>query len=71
MSGFRIIEKSNYRYVTRVEDIKSNKRYWRAYLMRKKTYFKADYELEKDAAIAVDKFLIKMGLEPINILKKK
>lgn len=44
---------------------------WQASIQRKLLRFRANFTTEKDAAIAVDKFLIKNGLDPVNILKSK
>jgi len=42
--------------------------YWRAY---KKGKFRCSYKTEREAAKAIDLFLIDEGKEPVNILKRK
>lgn len=55
-----------YKYTTQTG--MGKRRHWTTSLpgMSRKTY-----KSEKDAAVAVDMFLIKNSLEPINVLKRK
>jgi hypothetical protein len=73
--GFKTIKKSEkYKYVNYRRNLASNsaKRcFWEAHIRRKGESLRAYYDDEKSAALAVDKFLIRLGLEPINILKRK
>lgn len=58
--------KSKYKYVQNLN--KDGKDYWTVNI---KGVSKPKFETEKDAAIAVDKYLISKGKEPVNILVRK
>lgn len=47
------------------------KREWCARIKINGVEFKQFYETEKEAAIAIDKILIKHGKEPVNVLLRK
>lgn len=61
------ISKTKYKYVSLYTNTKKEV-FYRAYIS-KYGYFK-DFHTEREAAIAIDKFLLSKGLNPINILKK-
>lgn len=73
--GFKTIKNSDkYQYVTYRQHLTSNgakKYFWQARIQRKGKLYRAFFNDEKDAALAIDRFLISLGLSPINILKKK
>jgi hypothetical protein len=59
--------KSQFKYVQQIAT-KTDKNYWMITLqgVQRKTY-----NTEREAAIAVDKYLISKGKEPLNILVRK
>lgn len=57
--------KSKYKYIHC--KVMNNKEYWDARINGK---FRCSYDSEREAAIAIDKYLISEGKEPVNILKK-
>lgn len=62
---------SEYKNVYKLSQNQFNiKRRWQARITVKGIKYETYFETEKQAAIAVDKFLIKNGKEPKNILKK-
>ena len=44
---------------------------WYAQISTPTFYYKRYTETEREAAIAADKYLIRIGREPVNILKRK
>ena len=73
--GFKTIKKSElYKYVNYRQHLTSNgakKYFWEAHIRRQNKSLRAFFNDERAAALAVDRFLINLGLEPINILKRK
>ena len=45
--------------------------FWEAKITNRIINYRSNHKTEKEAAIAVDKILIKNGYEPINVLKQK
>ena len=45
--------------------------FWEAKITNRIITYRSIHKTEKEAAIAVDKILIKNGYEPINVLKQK
>ena len=45
--------------------------FWEAKITNRIINYRSTHKTEKEAAIAVDKILIKNGYEPINVLKQK
>ena len=60
--------KSKYKHVQGLQNDKSDKVYW---VIHKKGVGKNHFNTEREAAIAVDKMLIRKGEEPVNVLKRK
>jgi hypothetical protein len=58
--------KSKYKHVGCKTD--GSKEYWQAYIPGE---FRKCYNTERQAAIEIDKHLISVGKEPVNILKRK
>lgn len=67
-SGKKRLPKGNYKYVYSYE-LPNGEIVHQSYLPKYK--WSAYHDTEKKAAIAVDKFLIKKGKEPINVLVRK
>jgi len=68
MAGYRLNwekGKSKYKYVLKFRDTQMTIR-WSCNLPK----YKHTFDTEREAAIAVDKELIKRGKEPVNILKR-
>tara|TARA_R110001606_G_scaffold38401_1_gene107634 strand:- start:2738 stop:2974 length:237 start_codon:yes stop_codon:yes gene_type:complete len=63
--------KSEYKYVYRYVSRKDGSVMWQGQFYHNQTKSGKFYETEKEAAKAVDLFLIGKGKEPINILKRK
>lgn len=55
-----------YKFVVKTEV--NEKTYWRVNM---RGVSKIGYETEREAAMVVDKYLIRKGKEPVNILKRK
>lgn len=68
--GFRSVKnvKSKYKYVQGILTISLNKTKW---VVNIKGVGRNGFETEREAALAVDKYLISKGKEPVNILKPK
>jgi hypothetical protein len=65
-NGYRkFIKSDTYKYVTKATDM-NGKIFWRFRYGNTSKF----YNTEKEAAITADKFLIAMGKEPVNILKR-
>jgi len=58
---------SNYKYVVKLTDPTGDE-HW---LIKIPNVSSKEYPTEREAAIAVDLFLINKGKEPVNILKRK
>jgi hypothetical protein len=66
-STFRLGKKSNYRFVIgRSYGLNKEVRWF----FHKSGVTPARFETEREAAIAADKYLISIGIEPVNILKR-
>jgi hypothetical protein len=68
--NYRVIRKSKYEHVSLVEEFMTKKQFWRVSVRRKRQTLIAELDDEKTAAKTADKFLISLGLEPVNILKR-
>lgn len=65
--------KSKYKYVYWNESYKA-KRYgkqWQAYYKNEGRNFTRYFKTDREAAIAIDKYFLSIGKEPVNILKRK
>jgi hypothetical protein len=60
------IKSTKYKYVERTEV--NDKVYWRVTM---RGVSKIGYDTEREAALVVDKYLLRKGKEPVNILKRK
>lgn len=69
MSAFdsRYIGSSQYKYVSKLL-VRGKKIRWQAHVRSSKA---KSFDTERQAAIHVDKELIRLGREPVNILKRK
>jgi hypothetical protein len=69
------IEETKYFGVKKFTPKTYSKLYWQACIIRKGELMRAQFEYTdegaRQAALCIDKFLIRKGYEPINILKRK
>ena len=64
----RLIKSEKYEFVARIRTQLANNFYW---VVNMPGVSKAHFKTEREAAIAVDKLLIKKGKAPVNILVPK